>query len=661
MDGPHFDKLTLLTMEESVFDELIDNFREEDEIFFALDEDDENAILTSRGADTAQLYKLGKALLRSGLKKIGEFELEGGSFCQKGTTPAAVEDLCSFFQLDHVVVDSLKLQAEEFEDDVQHEIPCRLMEAFAKNGTPEKTLRLEGFDLTQLSPGLAHLMESGTLKRLDVEGCNVSDVNEYDVTLMQEALQTQRKGLQEVFVREQMSSRPLRSFLSGLVGNPSLQRVHLESCEISKSNMYVFAQLLDTTPSLQRMEYRPEEITTSMLESLASTLQGTSTLECLELSGSGLRAKHVGALAKVIAKLPKLLELHLRSNLLGEKGVHDICQVLCYHRSIHTVSLNDNNLIYENNDGGDGSSQRIWKHLVELFRHNQCLKCLHLDTESLAGCQEEIWQAFLQGENPELALHCSFGTWTKYDPLTCLRQTAFADGWAMSLSCKRNAVSETISLDMVKTVSGRNRTRTVSVKVDRPTSDIYGNWIWNTLKLNYSYLTSLEISADSFHPDHLKSILEASMSKESHFRKLALYKPWNSASIQPIAIKTLCRLLPEARSLESLELFISDNLNDKWVHSLKTAFATNQSLTHVNISGHRDYARLLTTDSYALRNRMSNIPPEAFPLADRIATTKVPTSRHESWSALERRLETGFWAAKLLVHRPFSNKRKRNH
>ena len=122
MDGPHFDKLTLLTMEESVFDELIDNFREEDEIFFALDEDDENAILTSRGADAAQLCKLGKALLRSGLKKIGEFELEGGSYCQKGTAPAAAEDLCAFFQLDHVIVDSLKLQAEEFEFYVQHEI-----------------------------------------------------------------------------------------------------------------------------------------------------------------------------------------------------------------------------------------------------------------------------------------------------------------------------------------------------------------------------------------------------------------------------------------------------------------------------------------------------------------------------------------------------------
>ena len=753
-----FDKLTLLTMEETVFDALIDNFREEDEIFFGL-QPQGPAVLTSRGANARQLRKLSTALLRSGLHHVGEMELEGGAYCQRGTDVTVVQGLCQFLQRERVVVDCLKLQADDDDDEddedddgiddddssfMDYAIPNRLLEAYAENGTPRKTLHLEGFDLTKLSQGLASLIKSGTLHALHVEGgpggthSNNNNNNNNNKVMrntlsLQQALgstttmtpkQNSPNGLQHVYLRDMASSDILQATLAGLAGNTTLLSLHMEHVRLVPSHTAALCRVLETCSHLQRIVYRQEELSIPVLHGLAKQLQpGISKVTSLDVSHAGLESGHVEALKQLIQKLPKVVELNLNDNRLGCLGLGQVCRLLHTNKSMEKVSWN----------GNDIPGESMVTDLTELFAstsENVTLQSLSLDANHLLSEQEQqqegqarMCQAFLQSNHTDLTIHLTTLFDTAIMPsssrfpeffLTVLDECARPDGdrtWTTHVSCQTESpTSHRIGLVLTCRRDGVLYKRQISILMLRSTTQTMNTCGWFLQALlkqqgnnnnsdikqqqqqRASMIQSLDCSLDALSASEWPSVLDRVLDpcSTTAIRQLRVGPPGartalllqGGAVASPInsvvesIVASFHQWLPiRSSKLASLEFSLGQEeesyVTTGVVETLRQCLDANRSLTRIVLtsgSGGNGNEKssplsscLIPTDYYALRNLLADMPHHLWPLADSIATAAA--QRHDSgtsqWSLLEHRLHAGFWAAKLLVHRPVVNQNKR--
>ena len=133
-------------------EDLIESIKQEGwDLFW--DEEDE---LESRGANERQLRKLGKALRERFEADYGiNLDLVGGAFCKKGTNSSAVDSLCG--ALDVGTVKGLSLRPGNVsEENLDYDIPRRLVNSLAHGDAESKSLSLEGFDLGKLRENSHH-------------------------------------------------------------------------------------------------------------------------------------------------------------------------------------------------------------------------------------------------------------------------------------------------------------------------------------------------------------------------------------------------------------------------------------------------------------------------------------------------------------------------
>mmetsp|Transcript_14207 Transcript_14207/g.27137 ORF Transcript_14207/g.27137 Transcript_14207/m.27137 type:complete len:145 (+) Transcript_14207:319-753(+) len=92
------------------------------------------------------------------------------------------------------------------QNDIDHNIPSRILTDFSMNRNKDKQLILRGFNLAKICTCIANSMKNGSLKDLDLEEMIENDDDEAET--IQAAFRTKEKGFGSLYVEISFETTP---------------------------------------------------------------------------------------------------------------------------------------------------------------------------------------------------------------------------------------------------------------------------------------------------------------------------------------------------------------------------------------------------------------------------------------------------------------------
>ena len=567
----------------------------------------------SYDANARQLRTLGRLLLDYGPDHIDEFNIFDGAFCEAEMDPSIVDDICTYlgsvnmkrFWMCGFTPDTVDVNHD-------HEIPCRLLSALARDESRKKKVWLNGFDLPTLSEGLAHLMESGCMYELELD--RIPEMTAEEGMLLERAFRTKKEGFGVFVATQDVSPEVVNAIFSGLAGNPSIHTVLVD--ELSEICVPALCRMINESPCMNTLQYCNGTPTSgALLRTMLDNLSAENTLQTLKLDGEGLTDEHASVLSEILKKLPQLKVLSVEYHHFGAQGLQSILQNVS-SESIEEICCLRGKEVFDGEPMG--------RPFANLFRKCHQLKTLSLDRDQIHSFVGETWDTFLQCETTELSLNFDgYGFFSGGGPVLAMYQSAVEQGWKIEADIRYGRFTMKMSKFVDKDGDKLLLLRTFDC---RRLPEVACEWISGVLRCN-----------------------------DRGVRKI-LFRDWDDKK-GPVALPTLFRLLPKAKGLQSLEFWAGDKLDEELLSSLREALSANRSLTHIKIHGHPDYSSM--SDCFVLRNQLSDIPDERIlPLFDKVVTS-LRDSESEVWSQLDRRLHAGYFCSRALARNAISARKRK--
>ena len=521
-----------------------------------------------------------------------------------------------------------------------HDIPRRLIGAYAENAADKVQLVLEGFNLAMLSEAMASLVQRGKLKVLHLK--HMMEIDEEDVMILQEALTTESDGFETLILDGETPPQLFRALMLGFAENPTISRLqftHLEEEEAAP-----LCQLIGSCPHLATVDFTGlSEIRVTLLEALAATFEGETSPTTLDFTKCNLTAHHVPALRELVRKMPNLKQLKLADNALGLDGFRDLCMGLNDNKTIEKLDLTRNGIT-----GG-----AVWGLLSGLFMYNDTITDICLNGNDLSGCNKKTWEALARNETLRMV---DLGE--TLDDMSALVRicTAFqAESYAIKLECSE-ILSGTdsifaFSLGMTKHENERELYRRILIKGACEPEDRF-IWLSELLTQEICLMHTLAIPCNFCVAQQWDSMMRLITECKS-LHTLCL-NAMNEATAN-----CFCRILPHAKYLRTLLVRSSSDggMSAEIRCALRNALEKNRSLFWIHLGFCADGERLPRVAFYGLRNRTESLRDIPMALLPRVMT--LP--RRPLWDGEERehRRHAIFLATKLLSSLKNTTKIKR--
>jgi hypothetical protein len=623
--------------------------------------------LAVQNASATQLQQLGRAL--SPTTELSKINLWGGGFCQAGTDPSVVRELCDFLEennhIDHFGLDfgvdmTRRLSTGGGRQvivpmgphpQLDYVVSSLLIQAFSRNTHCEKKrLELARLDLSKLSGVLSEALIHG-FHTLRVERMPEIDIN--TANSLQACLEG-AVGLHTLVIGSQISPSLLSALESGLTGNPTLREVCL--AEMTFSLAKPLCGLLGSCPNLVRLSLsRLHRMPVAPFAEFAESIHATSVLKVVDLSDCSLSRRHACALGDLIRRAPPLRVLKLCKNKLGKKGLNILCRELHENETLEELYLDENMI------EGDALSGV----LATLFATNKGIKKLSLAGNDLSTCDQSAWDALAGNETLEdLELSNCFGEVHSWHDIL---RVFFQREVDMSVVWNDTATDTGRKVALALNFSRKGR-KDILIHLAGPLT-IDEQWgLLSDIMATIRPLRSFNMGGQSFRDEQLENLMTFLLDCPT-LHTLGLHREVRQYGTM---VETLCCALPNAKYIKRLEFFWDEQEpNPELFERLLGALAANRSLHWIlmtNATGAFDASR---TEFFALRNRVLSLDGSPASLMPRVMDHPgtraqhylgIPMMREFSMSSRQRRLNVAFVA--MMQHtgdvEP-DTKRKRKH
>ena len=589
-------------------------------------------------ANEEELTFLGEALEASEFP-LTSLELQGGCFCKRGTKSIVADDLCDYIEDSANSLQQLILRSDDPQT-VCHEIPRRLICAYADNAATDVELVLEGLNLAKLRDAVANLVQQGKLKRLHLK--HMLEIDVEDVMVLKEALTTEVDGFETLILEGETPPQLFRATMLGFAENPticSLQFTHLEEEEAAP-----LCQLIGSCPRLRTIDFTGlTNIRVTVMDALAATFASETSPTTMDFTHCNLTPHHVPALRELVRKMPNLKHLKLADNALGLDGFRDLCMGLNDNDTIEKLELNRNGIT-----GG-----AVWGLLSGLFMYNHTVIEIRLNENDLSGCNEKTWEALARNETLRVVdLSDSLEDMSAVVGIC----TAFqAESYAIKLEC-REVPSESngmfaFSLGMTKQDTEHHLYRQIFIKGECEPGERY-EWLCELLTQESCSIHTLAIPRNFCAVQQWDSTMRLiTECKSVHTICLNV--------IDEVTADCLYRNLPGAKYLRTFHVKSSrdSGMSSEARNSLRKAMEMNRSLFWIHLGFCIEGERLPRAAFYGLRNRMESLHDIPIALIPRVLTLR----RRPLWDGEESEhcRHATFLAIKLLSSLQNTTKPKR--